>query len=101
MSMLTDEMVKNRVILVNKIDEISKNKKTIKEMKKEGFRFGLLVNDEDTKVSDKTSISLIDYVFADKKLDKKLNISSTFKNNLGVNVIKENIDDLIDVSGGV
>lgn len=101
MSMLTDEMVKNRVILVNKIDEISKNKKTIKEMKKEGFRFGLLVNDEDTKVSDKTSISLIDYVFVDKKLDKKLNISSTFKNNSGVNVIKENIDDLIDVSGGV
>ncbi len=100
-SMLTDAMVRNKVILVNKYDTISKNKKTIKQMKKEGFRFGLLVDEDDKKISDKTSISLIDYVFVDKKLDKKLNISSTFKNNLGVNVIKENIDDLIDVSGGV
>jgi hypothetical protein len=100
-SMLSDEMVRNRVILVNKNDTISNNKKTIKRMKKEGFRFGLLVNNEDIKMKDKTSISLIDYIFVDKNLDKKLKISSTFKNNTEIKVVKENIDDLIDVSGGV
>ena len=100
-SMLTDEMVRNRVILVNKFDAISKNKKTIKQMKKEGFRFGLLVAENDKKVNDKTSISLIDYIFIDKKLDKELKLSSIVKKNLEINVIKENIEDLIDVSGGV
>ena len=100
-SMLNDEMVKNRVILVNKIDAISKNKKIIKQMKKEGFRFGLLVRDGDKKITDKTNLALTDYVFIDKKLDKELKLSSTLKNNLDINVIKENIDDLIDVSGGV
>ena len=99
--MLTDAMVRNKVILVNKYDTISKNKKTIKEMKKEGFRFGLLVDEDDKKISDKTSISLIDYVFIDKKLDKELKLSSTLTNNLEINVVKENIDDLIDISGGV
>ena len=100
-SMLSDEMVRNRVILVNKIEAISNNKKIIKQMKKLGFRFGLLVNDKDKKSNDKTSISLIDYVFVDKKLDKELKISSTLKNNSEINVVKENINDLIDVSGGV
>lgn len=99
-SMLSDEMVRNRVILVNKPNTIAINKKTIKQMKKEGFRFGVLVNSEDTKITDKTSISLIDYIFVDKKLDKELKISSTLKNNSDINVVKENIDDLIDVSGG-
>ena len=69
-------------------------------MKKTGFRFGLLVNDNGKKVTDKTSISLIDYIFVDKNLDKELKISSTLKSNSEINVVKENIDDLIDVSGG-
>ncbi|MCR5482888.1 MAG: signal peptidase I [Bacilli bacterium] len=100
-SMLSDEMVRNRVILVNKNEAISNNKKVIKQMKKKGFRFGLLVNEDDKKTIDKTSISLIDYVFVDKKLDKKLKVSSVLKNNSEINAIKENINDLIDVSGGV
>ena len=99
-SMLSDEMVRNRVILVNKSDSITSNKKTIKQMKKTGFRFGLLVNDNDKKVTDKTDISLIDYIFIDKNLDKELKISSTLKSNSEINVVKENINDLIDVSGG-
>ena len=70
-------------------------------MKKEGFRFGLTVNEDDKKTIDKTSISLIDYIFVDKKLDKELKVSSVLKNNSEINVIKENINDLIDVSGGV
>ena len=99
-SMLSDEMVRNRVILINKADAITNNKKIIKQMKKEGFRFGLLINDEDKKLNDKISISLIDYIFVDKKLDKDLKLSSVLKNNSDINVIKENINDLIDISGG-
>lgn len=99
-SMLSDEMVRNRVILINKTDAITNNKKIIKQMKKEGFRFGLLINDEDKKINDKTSISLIDYIFVDKKLDKDLKLSSVLKNNSDINVIKENINDLVDISGG-
>ena len=99
-SMFSDEMVRNRVILVNRSDSITNNKKTIKQMKKNGFRFGLLINDSDKKVTDKTSISLIDCIFVDKNLDKELKISSTLKSNSEINVVKENINDLIDVSGG-
>ena len=70
-------------------------------MKKQGYRFGLLVNDENINTNDKSIISLIDYVFVDKMKEKELNLSNTLKNNLEINVIKENINDLIDVSGGV
>ena len=99
-NMLNDEMVKNRVILINKSDAITNNKKTIERMKKQGYRFGLLVNDEDEKINEKPSISFIDYVFVDKAKEKELNLTNTLKNNLEINVIKENINDLIDVSGG-
>lgn len=99
-NMLNDEMAKNRVILINKSDAITNNKKTIERMKKQGYRFGLLVSDEDEKINEKTSISLIDYVFVDKSKEKELNLTNTLKNNLEINVIKENINDLIDVSGG-
>ena len=98
-SMLSDAMVRNRVILINKSDSISDNKKTIKEMKKEGFRFGLLVNN-DSKLNDKTIVSLIDYIFIDKNLDKELSLSNTLKNNSDIIVVKESIDDIIDISGG-
>lgn len=98
-SMLSDAMVRNRVILINKSDSIRDNKKIIKEMKKEGFRFGLLVNN-DSKLNDKTIVSLIDYIFIDKNLDKELSLSNTLKNNSDIIVVKESIDDIIDISGG-
>ena len=99
-SMINDEMVRNRVILINKSDTFNDNKNIIKQMKKEGFRFGLLVNDEDIKINEFISISLIDYIFIDKKLEKQLNLTNKLNNDLEINIIKENINGLIDISGG-
>ncbi len=97
LSLLDDEACKTSVIFVIKYSVLIKNKKLIKELKKQGYRFAIYFDEEIIKEKDQSIIGIGDYIFADKKVIKNTNLSLFVDKT---SIVIENILTKVDISGG-
>lgn len=94
--MFEDEHAKNSIIVVIEYEELIKNKKVIKDLRKEGYRFALVFDDlTRIKAKEQKNISIADYLFIDKKLakttDALINIPVDFHDKIIYDDIKSKV----------
>lgn len=101
MNMMDDEYIKNKLIILVEYEDLLSNKKTIKDLRKSGYRFALVFNENtELKVKDKTNINIADYIFINKKKVDEKNILSVIPEELVSKVIYEEIENKVEDFGG-
>jgi hypothetical protein len=96
LKMIEDKYVKDNVIILISIKELLANKKVVKAIRKSGYKYALVFDNEATINSkERGNIYVADYIFIDKKtvdVEKKL---SYIPEELLNNVIYENVVDKV------
>lgn len=88
--MFNDDRAKESIIIVNSYNEIVNNKKIIKDLRKEGFKFAIAFdNDTVIKAKDVNSIALADYIFAKSEVVKNINLMQSVPEELKDKIINE------------
>ena len=65
---MDDEFIKNSLYIIIHYEDIIKNKKIIKEMKKSGYKFAVLFNNTvEVSETNQSILSIADYLVMDKK----------------------------------
>ena len=101
LKLIDDENAKKCILILVKYKALINNKKTIKDLKKHGYRIALVFDDYiQVKAKDKNSIPLAEYIFVDKKINKVLGINSMVPSELKQHVITEDILSKVDITGG-
>ena len=101
LKMTEDEFVKNNIIILIRYSELIKNKKIVKELRKNGYRFAL-VFDETTiiKEKDQSIISVAEYIFMNKKKVDAASMLPSIPENLQNSIIYEDIASKVGNYGG-
>ncbi len=94
--LLEDESSKNSVVLLIKYSILLKNKKIIRDIKKLGYKIGVIFDVASLSEKEKVTLSVADYIFIDRKVSKTLNLTSIDTNT----IVLENIMTKVDVPGG-
>ena len=85
-----DNRGKESIVVVNDYNEVIKNKKTIKQLRKDGYHFAISFNtDAKIKESDIKNIALADYIFTDSKTLRELNLIKIIPEELKDKIIDE------------
>ena len=67
-----DEYAKNNIIVLTQYEELSKNKKIIKSLIKDGYRFSVDLKTSAVKVKDQGIVEAMEYIFVDKRVKGKM-----------------------------
>lgn len=67
-----DEYAKNNIIVLAQYEELSKNKKVIKSLIKDGYRFAVDLKTSAVKVKDQGIVEAMEYIFVDKRVKGKM-----------------------------
>jgi hypothetical protein len=99
--MFDDEYAKNNVIILIAFDDLLKNKRVIKRVRKLGYKFAL-VFDKKTVIEekDRAYMYIADYMFIKKEVDNMLKILPLIPEELSSKVIYEDIIDKVGDFGG-
>jgi len=97
LSLLEDEACKTSVIFLIKYSVLTKNKKLIRDIKKQGYRFAIYFDEDVIKDKDQSIIAIGDYIFADRKTVKNTNLALFVDKS---SIVLENIVTKVDISGG-
>lgn len=98
LKMLDDAFAKNSVYILVKYNELLSNKKIIKEIRQEGYKFAVMFDENyELLAKDKGNLFITNYIFIDKIIGDKDKIVSFVPEELKSHVI---IDDIIQKTGG-
>lgn len=67
-----DEYAKNNIIVLTQYEELSKNKKVIKQLIKDGYRFAVDLKTSAVKSKDQGIVEAMEYIFIDKRVKGKM-----------------------------
>ncbi len=67
-----DEYAKNNIIVLAQYEELSKNKKVIKSLIKDGYRFAVDLKTSAVKAKDQGIVEAMEYIFVDKRVKGKM-----------------------------
>ena len=67
-----DEYAKNNIIVLTQYEELSKNKKIIKSLIKDGYRFSVDLKTSAVKSKDQGIVEAMEYIFVDKRVKGKM-----------------------------
>ena len=67
-----DEYAKNNIIVLAQYEELSKNKKVIKSLIKDGYRFAVDLKTSAVKSKDQGIVEAMEYIFIDKRVKGKM-----------------------------
>ena len=67
-----DEYAKNNIIVLAQYEELSKNKKIIKSLIKDGYRFAVDLKTSAVKSKDQGIVEAMEYIFIDKRVKGKM-----------------------------
>ena len=67
-----DEYAKNNIIVLAQYEELSKNKKVIKSLIKDGYRFAVDLQTSAVKSKDQGIVEAMEYIFVDKRVKGKM-----------------------------
>ena len=100
-SVMDDEFIKNNVYILVHYEELIKNKKVIKDLKKNGYKFAVLFNNTvEVSETNQSILSISDYMFMDKKkVDTNKVLSSIHFDTKG-KVIYEDLEGKVENYGG-
>lgn len=100
-NMFEDEYAKNCIEIVVLYEDLITNKKLFKDLKKVGYHFSVVFN-EDSIIKDKDQkiISICDYILMDKKVGKNSDILKNIPNDLATNIIYDDIMSKVNGTGG-
>lgn len=88
--MFDDDFARNNIVVVNDFDEVVKNKKAIKELKKKGYKFAIAFNEESTvNQRNASAIGLSEYIIVDKNTFKSLELNNYIPEELNDNIIND------------
>ena len=95
-----DEYAKNNIIVAVKYDDLIKCNKQIMALRKKGYRFAIIF-DNDTKINNDQQkfVSIAEYLFIDKKI-MSYNLISSIPNELIESIINDDIIDKLSSFGG-
>lgn len=97
-NILGDEYAKKNIIILLEYSDLVENKKVLKALKKDGFRFAVVFRyGDEIKDKDQKMLSICDYAFMDKK---ETNILNSLPEELKGNVINDDILKKLNVDGG-
>ena len=97
-SVMDDEFIKNSLYIVIHYEDIIKNKKTIKDMKKRGYKFAVLFNNTvEVSETNQSILSVADYLFMDKKKVDTNKILSSIHFETKGKVIYEDLESKLEV----
>ena len=101
LNMIDDEHAKQSTIFLMRIDDLLKYKNLIKKLKKEGYQFATAIDEEfEVDNSNKSSMSLVDYIFVDKNIPNIVKTLSLLPEDVTDKVIYEDIIEKIGDFGG-
>lgn len=101
LTMMEDEYAKNNLILLVKFEDLMKNIKLIKELRKKGYRFALVFDETvEIKTRERNNINVVDYIFMDKKTIDTEKILPNIPEELINEIIYEDIGSKIGNYGG-
>lgn len=93
--MFEDEYAKNSIIVLTHYDNLTKNKKAIKNLVKDGYHFALdLQTSSKIKAKDFGMVELMDFIFIDKKYQEKEMIA-TLSDDIQKKIISEDMTSKI------
>ena len=97
-NILGDEYAKKNIIILLEYTDLVENKKVLKALKKDGFRFAVVFRyGDEIKDKDQKMLSICDYAFVDKK---ETEIIKALPEELKGNVINDDILKKLNVDGG-
>ena len=96
LKLLSDEFVKNSVLILVKSSVIVNKKKLFKDIKKLGYNIAVVYDGNQIKEKDNSIYSVATYLFVDKKVSKTLSFDMIDPNI----VVLENILGKVDIPGG-
>ena len=96
--MFEDEYAKNNIIVVIEQDTLIEYSEQITELRKKGYHFALILNDE-TKSNDNKYIELTEYIFIDKKI-MSYNLIFSLSSDLTKTIINDDIVSKLNSFGG-
>lgn len=99
--MIDDEHAKQSTLFLMETKDLLKNKTLIKRLRKEGYQFATAIDEEfELDSSNKDSMSLVDYIFVDKKIPNIVKTLSLLPEDVTEKVIYEDIIEKIGDFGG-
>lgn len=103
LDLTNDEYIKNVVINLIDYKTLIENKKMVKDLVKEGYKFGIIFTDDDTiKAKDQAIINVAEYIFIGKKKTSAAELVAMIPAPARVNIVFENIISKVEypVAGG-
>ena len=93
-----DEYAKKNIIILLEYTDLVENKKVLKALKKDGYRFAVVFRyGDEIKDKDQKMLSICDYAFVDKK---ETNILNNLPEEIKKSVIHDDILKKLNVDGG-
>ena len=96
--LLDDEYAKNNIIIVLDNNSIITNKEKIKELRKKGYKFALVLT-SDIQLNNNDYLELVEYLFSDKNY-MTYNIASNIPEDLAKKIINDDILSKLSSFGG-
>ncbi len=93
-----EEYAKKNIVYLISYDIFMKKAASIKNLRKNGFRIAMYIND-DTKFAskNKTGIALAEYIFIDKQTKKIIELEKLVFDNFKNKIIKDDIDNKLEI----
>ena len=96
-SVMDDEFIKNSLYIIVHYEDLIKNKKTIKDMKKKGYKFAVLFsNTVEVSETNQSILSVADYIFMGKKTVDTNKILSSIHFETKGKVIYEDLESKLE-----
>lgn len=100
-SVMSDEFIKNSLYILVHYEDLIKNKKVIKELKKSGYKFATLFNNTvEVSETNQSILSIVDFMFMDKKKVDTNKILSSIHFDTKGKVIYEDLESKVENYGG-
>lgn len=101
LSMIEDEHAKSSVIILIKLENLTKARGVIKKFKKDGYQFALSLTEDTTfDASDYTVMGLADYIFVDKNIPNIVKTLSTLPEDIADKLVYEDVAEKAGDFGG-
>ena len=92
LDMLSDDISRNSIIIVSEYNDIIGNKRIMKNLKKDAYKFAISFNkDSNIKEKDTSYIALAEYLFCSSENIKELDLMKYISSENKANLIKEDI----------
>ena len=100
-SIMDDEFIKNSLYILVHYEELIKNKKVIKDLKKSGYKFAVLFdNTVEVSETNQSILSIVDFMFMDKKKVDTNKILSSIHFDTKGKIIYEDLESKLENYGG-